>query len=155
MLLPPYTSLPVHSPGSDRYNCINSRQNSLFAVVCDILKIRCERYEDQWWTGDVVQQLANMSIHASNCCKTWLLRNKIQTCLKIVKLLHKQSNHPIHDQTVCATACVVQIVWPCMGPLRFMSSQAGLMCTACRSFDSPALDDRNKQELRWTIDFNP
>jgi hypothetical protein len=40
---------------------------------------------------DVVQQLANMSTHASNCCTTWLLRNKIQTCLKIVKLLHSQT----------------------------------------------------------------
>jgi hypothetical protein len=68
--------------------------------------------------GDVVQQLANMSIHTSNCCTTWLLRNKIQTCLKIIKLFHKQSNHTSHDQTVCATACVAQIVWPCVGPLR-------------------------------------
>jgi len=50
------------------YNCINSCQNSLFAVVCDILKRRCERCENQWWTGDVVQQLANMSVHTSNCC---------------------------------------------------------------------------------------
>jgi hypothetical protein len=32
-----------------------------------------------------------------------LLRNKIQTCLKIVKLLHKQTNTP-HDQTGGATA---------------------------------------------------
>jgi hypothetical protein len=31
--------------------------------------------------------------------------------------------------------------------LRFIPSQAGLMCLAY-SYDSPALDDRNKQELR-------
>jgi hypothetical protein len=47
---------------------INSRQNSLFAAVCFILKRRCERYKNQWWTCDVVQQLATMPIHASNCC---------------------------------------------------------------------------------------
>jgi hypothetical protein len=47
-----------------------------------------------------------------------LLRNKIQTCLTIVKLLHKQSNHTTHDQPVCATTCVAQTVWPCVyGPL--------------------------------------
>jgi len=107
-----------HSSGSDRYNCIHSRQNSSFAVVCDILKRRCERYENQWWTGDVVLQHANMSLHGSNCCTTWLLRNKIQTCFKIVQLLHNQSNHTTRDQTVCSTACVVQNVRKCIGPLR-------------------------------------
>jgi len=28
-----------------------------------------------------------------------------------------QSNHTKHDQTVCVAACVVQTVWPCVGPL--------------------------------------
>jgi hypothetical protein len=50
------------------YNCIISCHNSLFAFVCFILKRRRERYENQWWTGDVIQELANMSIHASNGC---------------------------------------------------------------------------------------
>jgi hypothetical protein len=77
-------------------------------VVCDILKRRSEWYENQWWTGDMVQQLANMSMQASNRCATWLLRVEIQTCFKIVKLLHKQPNHTTHDEIVCATACVAQ-----------------------------------------------
>jgi len=41
---------------------------------------------------------------------TRLLRNKIQTCLKNFKLLHKESNHTTHDQRVCASACVAQTV---------------------------------------------
>jgi len=53
-----------------------------------------------------------------NCCTIWLLRNIIHTCLKIAKLLYKQSNHTTHDQIVCATACVVRTVWPLLGPLR-------------------------------------
>jgi len=64
------------------------------------------RYENQWWTGDVVQQLANMSMHASNCRTTWLLRSKIQTSLKIVKLLHKQ-----FDDFQTGLNFVVQTVW--------------------------------------------
>jgi hypothetical protein len=60
------------------------------------------------------------SIHASNCCTTWLLRNKIQTCLKIITLLHIQSNHTTHNLIVCASGAVAQTVWPCMGPLRHL-----------------------------------
>jgi hypothetical protein len=44
------------------------------------------------------------------------LRSEIQTCLKIIKLLHKQSKHTTHNQIVCTTACDAQTVWPCMGP---------------------------------------
>jgi len=46
--------------------------------------------------------------HTSNRRTTRLLRNKIQTCLKIDKVLHKQPNHTTHDQRV----------WPCMGLLK-------------------------------------
>jgi hypothetical protein len=38
------------------------------------------------------------------------LLEKRQTAAQTVKLLHKQSNHTTHDQTVCATAGVVQTV---------------------------------------------
>ena len=105
-----YALFTFRNSGSDQYNCINSRQNSLFAAVSDILKRRCERYENQWWIGDVVQQLANISIQASNCCITWMLCNKIQTSLKIVKLLHKLSNHTITwsnslHNSMCCTNC--------------------------------------------------
>jgi hypothetical protein len=65
-------------------------------VVCDILKRRCKRYENLWWTGDVIQQLANTSTHASSCCTRWLLRNEILTCLKIIRLLHKHSQTTPH-----------------------------------------------------------
>jgi hypothetical protein len=87
--------------------------------MCEILKWICKWYENQWRTGDVVQQLPNMSIHTSNFCTTWLLRSEIQTCLNIVKRLHKKSNHTTHNQIVCTKACVLQTVWPCMGPLMF------------------------------------
>jgi len=206
-----YTSLPTfRNSGSDRYNCINSRHICLFSVVrvCVILKRRCERYENQWWTGAMVEsswnvmahgdaregkwrgnwrmecvastlhttsehgvfsittadahtsaassrlkwrprrfkwtrpfrlktkcgsarvtshfkrslhQFTNMSIHAWNSCTTWLLCNKIQTCLYIVKLA--QSNYTTHNQTVCATDCVCANFWPCVGPFRHVVKQ--------------------------------
>jgi hypothetical protein len=45
-----------------------------------------------------------------DCCAT---KFKL---FETVRLLHKESKHTTHDQIVCATACVAQAVWPCMGP---------------------------------------
>jgi hypothetical protein len=63
-----------HNSGSDRYNCVNSRQNSLFAVVCDIFKRRFERYENQWWTGDVIRwqtcPYTLQTVAQPDCCAT-------------------------------------------------------------------------------------
>jgi hypothetical protein len=67
-----YTSLfTFHNSGSDRYNCTHSRQNALFALISDILKRRCERCDSQWRTGDLVQPLSSMTIHASNCTREY------------------------------------------------------------------------------------
>ena len=73
---------------------------------------------------------------------TWLLRNKIQTCLKIVKLLHKQSNHTPHDQTVGATAFVVPTVWQCVEPFTLLVVNTILFYSPKRSdslWDLPSL----------------
>jgi hypothetical protein len=53
-----------------------------------------------WWHSST----ARKHVHT----RFKLLRNEIQTCLKIVKLLHEQSNHTTHDQIVCATAGVAK-----------------------------------------------
>ena len=46
------------------------------------------------------------------------------------KLLHKQSKHTTHYQTVCATACVSQTVWPVVGLLM----QATQLYSHCASW---------------------
>jgi hypothetical protein len=50
---------------------------------------------------------------------TWFLRNKTQTCLKNVKLLHKESNHTTHGQTLCAHKLLRKLFDCVWGPLRF------------------------------------
>jgi len=86
----------------------------------------------------VVHQLANMSTHASNCCTTWLLRNKIQTCLKIVKLWHKQTNHTRSNSLCkslccanCLTVCGALWITYCLNQSHWLSEKAelpGILC---------------------------
>jgi len=107
-------------------SCSAWRRDFSFAVVCDILERRCEGCENQRWTGDVVQQLANMSTPASNCCTTWLLRNKIsnlfenrQTVAQTVQPRHTGSNS-LRKIPCCANCLTV-----CGGPFTLRDSEGG------------------------------
>jgi hypothetical protein len=53
---------------------------------------------------------AQTTVHKHAHTRFKLLCNKIQTCLKIVKLLNKQSNHTSDNQIVFAAICVAQSV---------------------------------------------
>jgi len=48
------------------------------------------------------------SVRASNCHTTWLSYNFVQTRLKIVRLLHKQSNYTTRNQIDCAAQPVLR-----------------------------------------------
>jgi len=46
-----------------------------------------------------------------------------------------QSNHTTHNQTICVTACVMQIVWLCVGPWGLLPSlQQNEICKMNSSF---------------------
>ena len=88
----------------------NSLHNSLYCANC------CANNQT---TPHMIKQFAQQSVLRKLLCKQTTPHTIQQFAQQPVlrKLLCKQSNHTTHDQTICTTACIVQTVRPCMGPL--------------------------------------
>ena len=71
----------------------------------DVKGVRISDELVTWYNNSPTCPHRLQTVAQPDCCAT-----KFQTCLKIVKLLHKQSNHATQDQIVCARSRVVQTV---------------------------------------------
>jgi hypothetical protein len=91
----------------------NSRQNSSFKVVRDILK---EDANDMTISDEMVATTAgrqHVQHVSSNCCTTCWSRKTFQTCRNLIKPLHQELNLTTHDETICAmTVCGALLPFP-------------------------------------------
>jgi hypothetical protein len=68
------------------------------------------------WTGDVVQQLPNLSIHASHCCTPWLFRKQNSSLFENRPTVAQTVKPPPHTISLRNSLCWAN--WPCVGALK-------------------------------------